>query len=94
MTKLIVIDNRIDLINADYICSSYCSVQFALTCIPIRRQEEKSGERKLLLEDVVGAAPGVKDMGAVGWGAAPATGIHDRDGRGGRYKNLLITQIV
>ena len=40
---------------------------------------EKSGERKLLLEDVVGAAPGVRDMGAVGWGAAGAE-IHDRDG--------------
>ena len=47
--------------------------------LSLRRQEEKSGERKLLLEDVVGAAPGVRDMGAVGWGAAGA-GIHDRDG--------------
>ena len=28
---------------------------------------------------MVGAAPGVRDMGAVGWGAA-AAGIHDRDG--------------
>ena len=31
----------------------------------------------------MGAAPGVRDMGAVGWGAGAATaGIHDRDGRG------------
>ena len=48
--------------------------------LSLRRQEEKSGERKLLLEDVVGAAPGVRDMGAVGWGAAGA--VHDRDGMG------------
>ena len=54
-----------------------------------RRQEEKSGERKLLLEDVVGAAPGVRDMGAVGWGAAGA-GIHDRDGTGGKFRAKMI----
>ena len=57
---------------------------------PFRRQEEKSGERKLLLEDVVGAAPGVKDMGAVGWGAAAATGVHDRDGKGGKFEKSVL----